>query len=263
LHHRYQLDAALKVIGGLDYSYSVRGEGKQEASPLDPAWQRRALQTVLSTISPQALDLPEPIVRLLLPRPAEYEPNIEMFRGDASPAFDPLAAAATAAEMTVGGLLQPERDARLIDFHRRDAALPSFEEVLGALTDAAFGSPKAAESSRQAEIRRTVEGVVVTDLLRTAASPDSSPAVRSQVDAELRRLRSRLGGAKKPGAPAGAGDFAERSQRQWLSDEIDRWLERRATDTRKPLEAPALPPGQPIGSGTLAIPQLAGCSWED
>src|SRR5260370_24960307 len=42
--------------------------------------------------------------------------------------------------MVAAGLLQRERAARLVDFHRRDPSLPSFEEVLGAMANASFGA---------------------------------------------------------------------------------------------------------------------------
>jgi Met-zincin/Domain of unknown function (DUF5117) len=143
-HHRYQLEAAIKVVGGLDYAYSVRGLGPAEARPLDAPWQRRALAAALSVLAPETLDLPERVVRLILPRPPGYPRNVELFTGDEEPAFDPLAAAAAAADMVAAGLLQRERAARLVDFHRRDPELPSLEEVLGALVDRAFGGGVAA-----------------------------------------------------------------------------------------------------------------------
>ncbi|HEY2737144.1 MAG TPA: zinc-dependent metalloprotease, partial [Thermoanaerobaculia bacterium] len=74
LHHRYQLDAALKMVGGLDYSYALRGDGQPPARPVDGDRQRAALAAVLDTITPAALDLPDPVIALLLPRPAEYRP---------------------------------------------------------------------------------------------------------------------------------------------------------------------------------------------
>jgi hypothetical protein len=268
LYHRYQLDGALKVIGGLDYTYALRGEGPQESPPVGAAWQRRALAAVLEVLSPEALDLPEPVVRLLLPRPHGYRRNIEMFHSAAEPAFDPLAAAAAAADMVVRGLVQRERAERLVDFHRRDGALPGLEEVLAALVEKAFGAP-ASGGERHAELRRVVQWVVVRGLLRTAADPATSPAVGARVEGQLAALRRRL---------ARGQIGAEASQRAFLGAEIARWLERRASSPARPPEppeAPEPPPGQPIGAawgyaGGLGAgwgsadeiwPGLEGCSW--
>ena len=84
-HHRYQLEAASKVVGGLQYTNAVRGDGQPASRPVDGAAQRRALAAILDSLSPEALDLPEPVIDLLLPRPAEYQPNEEMFTGLTSP----------------------------------------------------------------------------------------------------------------------------------------------------------------------------------
>ena len=40
LLHRYQVEAAAKLIGGVDFSYSVRGDGRESARPVPAADQR-------------------------------------------------------------------------------------------------------------------------------------------------------------------------------------------------------------------------------
>jgi hypothetical protein len=292
-HHRYQLEAAIKVVGGLDYEYSVRGEGPQEARPVAAAWQRRALGAALAALAPETLDIPEGVLRLILPQPPGHPPNVELFVGGAAPAFDPLAAAAAAADMTVAGLVQPERAARLVDFHRRDPSLPSFEEVLGALIEASFGiptvpaapatseapaapvgpsAPVRASAERRAELRRVVEWVVVRRLLDLAGDPAASPGVRARVEArlvELRRTLERHGqhelgdrrGAGRAAAPRGEGLAAERAHRDMLTREIARFLDRRDTDAGRHGEPPPPPPGQPIGGGGGLLDGAGGGGW--
>ena len=274
-HHRYQLEAAIKVVGGLDYQYSVRGEGPQEARPVAAAWQRRALGAALSVLSPETLDVPEGVVRLILPRPPGHPPNVELFVGGAAPAFDPLAAAAAAADMVAAGLLQRERAARVVDFHRRDPSLPPFEEVLGALVDAGFGAGLPAGASageRRAELRRVVQWVVVRRLLDLAGDPAASPGVRGRVEARLAELRRALERAERrpagrAGASRGEASSADRAHREMLSREIARFLDRRDTDAGRHGEPLPPPPGQPIGGATGdgrgVPPTLAGCSWDE
>jgi len=247
-HHRYELEAASKVVGGLQYTYALRGDGQPASKPVDGDAQRQALAAVLELLSPETLDLPEPVIALLLPRPAEYGTNAEMFTGLTDPTFDPLSAAATASDMAVRLLLRPERTARLVDFHRRDPALPGLEEVLKGLEDKAFGGalPK---KPRLAEIRRSVQWVVVQRLIGLASDPQAAPGVRSRVEGELRNLHRRLA--------AGPGDAAEASQRAFLAGEIHRYLDRRQDDAPKRPE-PLPPPGQPIGGAET----MGGCSWE-
>ena len=256
LYHRYQLEAAVKTVGGLEYRYAVRGDAAPEAEPVTPELQRRGLEVALATLEPEFLDLPERVLRLVLPRPHGHPPHRELFAGRTGPVFDPLGAAETAAGMTLAGLLQPERAARLVDQHRRDPELPSLEEVLDGVVAAAFGGPDAAteDDARLAEIRRTVQGVAVRAMTDLAAAPDGSPAVAARTEAALAALAGRL-----EEASAGA-EGAAAAHRAYLAREIRRHLERRRRDEAPLPGAPEAPPGSPIGSPGMDW-LGAGCGW--
>ncbi|MCP3981918.1 MAG: DUF5117 domain-containing protein [bacterium] len=245
-HHRYQLEAAIKVVGGMRYRHGFAHEPEARAVPLDGTTQREALGAVLDALEPQRLDVPDSVAELLTPRPPGFGSNRELFQGQARPAFDGLAAAGSAAELVVSGLLQRERCARLVDFHRRDPSLPGLEEALAALVGRAFdgGVP----SERVAEVRRAVQRVVVAGLIRLSADPRASPAVRSRVDLKLRRLAETLGATRD-------GD-ANRAHAAHLTREIRRYLERGHEPLRADEPARDLPPGSPIG----AWGSLRGCS---
>jgi hypothetical protein len=255
-HHRYQLEAASKLVGGLQYTYAIRGDGQPAARPVAGPAQRRALAAVLEILSPDALDLPDSTIALLLPRPAEYRPDPEMFAGLTAPAFDPLSAAATAADMAVRLLLRPERAARLVDFHRRDSSLPGLEEVLQALEDKAFGDGPASGSGRLAEIRRTVQWVVVRRLIGLSSDPQAPPGVRARVDEELRSIARKL-------EAQGSDPPADIAYLRFLSGEIHRYLERQVREGPGQRATPLPPPpGQPIGMPDAAfLDGLGGCSW--
>jgi hypothetical protein len=241
LWHRYQVDATAKAIGGLDYGYGVRGNGGP-SSFVDPALQRRALAALLSAIRPEALDLPEPVLRLLLPRPAGYDRNREMFRGQTGLVFDALGAAATAADLVLAAVLQPERLGRVADFHRRDAQQPALEEVLGGVVEAAFPA-KAPGDARLAEIARVVQRVAADRLVALAAGNETPYPVKLRAEAELRDLARRLA---QP-----AADPAESAHRKLLASDLDRYLEGREWQPQQLVKAPEPPPGQPIGDGWL------------
>ncbi len=260
-HHRYQLDAAAKVVGGLLYSYAMRGDGQPPARPTDAAWQRRALAAITSLLQPAALDLPESVLAVLLPRPPSFPANVEMFGSRTSPAFDALGAAGTAADLAVHALLERERAARLVDFHRRDPRLPGLEEVLAALDRAVFAGA-APSAPRQAELRRTAQWAVVHGMIGLASDAQAAAGVRARVDARLRELAQRL----KP-VHAGIVDAgAEAAMRAYLAAEIARHLERRDDGRVRPAEPLPAPPGQPIGGAGSAAnlaTNLGGCAWGD
>ena len=250
-HHRYQVEATAKLLGGFEYSYAHRGEEEGTMRPVPGPRQRRALSALLETLEPGELDLREDLLQVLLPRPLGHPSNREQFRGRGAPAFDPLAAAATAAGLSLDALLQPERAARMIDFHRRDPTLPGFGEVLEAIIERAFGEGTAPQGDglphrRLVEVRRAVQVAVAGALLDLAAREEASAAVRSRAEASLRTLREAL-----LETPEGAAHGRS------LAAEIGRFLDRpwdREGARRRPLEPP---PGSPIGG---ISPDLGACA---
>ena len=124
MYHRYQVEAAAKVIGGQDYTFSLKGKGDRNPQIVAPEEQRRALAAVLETIKPEALAVPESLLRLIPPRPAGYPRTREDFRIRTQPVFDALAPAEAAADHVSGFLFNQERAARLVQFHARDARNP-------------------------------------------------------------------------------------------------------------------------------------------
>src|SRR3989440_11124145 len=50
LLHRYQVEAASKLVGGMDYTFALRGDGQAPTQIVAPAEQRRALAAVLATL---------------------------------------------------------------------------------------------------------------------------------------------------------------------------------------------------------------------
>lgn len=235
--HRYQIDAAAKVLGGLDYRYAVRGDGQPPARPIDAARQRRALGVLLDAVRPEELDLPETLLGLLLPRPFGYERNREQFAGATLPAFDALGAAATAADLVLQNLLQPQRCARLVDQNRRDPAQPSLEEMLTALRTRVFETNDAIPP-RLAEIRRAVQRSAVVALLGLWSDAAAPPYVRSRVEWELATLQREL-------SRRGGRDDAEKAHRAALAQDLERHLER-SGKAEAPEGLPP-PPGSPIG----------------
>ena len=250
LHHRYQLAAAVKVVGGAHYRYAIRGDGQTPMLPIDPEVQRRALDSILATISPAVLDLPDSVLEQFPPRPAGYEVNREQFVSQTAPTFDPLGAAATAADMAIGGLLQAERAARLVDFHRRDPQFPDFGEILDALYDAIFDTP--ATSDRIRAIAQRVQSVFVSRLAELAVNAEATPAVRASAEATLSRILTAARSDPSGSDPASI-------HRLYLARTIERFMARPAPNQPEAVASPLNPPGQPIGAAMLAS-RAAGCS---
>src|ERR1700687_3404362 len=202
--HRYQVEAASKLVGGMDYTFALRGDGQTPTQIVAPAEQRRALAAVLATLKPDALALPEPLLKMIPPRPPDYERGREHFKIHTSPAFDALAPAEAAAQHTLQFLFNPERAARLMEFHARDAANPGLEEVLNTVLKDTWESPHA--EGYAGEIANVVDNVVLYDLMALAANERASDEVRAAVSFRLHELKVWLDNSA--GGEAASGERA-------------------------------------------------------
>ncbi|HZH92306.1 MAG TPA: zinc-dependent metalloprotease [Pyrinomonadaceae bacterium] len=245
LHHRYQLQAAVKSVGGLYYTYAVRtGAGTNPPRVQEivaPARQREALNAVLDTLRPETLAIPPRILALIPPRAYGYEGGTgEYFRNRADPVFDPVAAATVAADLAILPLVEPHRAARLDNFHALNSANPDFKQILDALVARTWLDP-APRDAYHALIARAVQSLTVTRLMDTAANADASPQVRAAATETLRDLSERL---KLP-----SPDTAAAAHRRGIRDDIERFLAR-PDAPRKQTTPLAIPQGDPIGSGS-------------
>ncbi|HEX3108867.1 MAG TPA: zinc-dependent metalloprotease, partial [Thermoanaerobaculia bacterium] len=114
LHHRYQLEAAAKSIGGLNYTYAIKEKGAISPEPVrkivDAKRQRDAIDAVMSTLDPKFLVLPQRILDVIPPRAYGHEGGTaELFEKKTAPVFDPIAAATASIDITMTALLDPHR----------------------------------------------------------------------------------------------------------------------------------------------------------
>src|SRR5260370_2576717 len=163
MYHRYQVEAAVKQVGGEDYTFSLRGKGDRNPQIIAPEEQRRALAAVLDTLKPEVLALPESVLRLIPPRPPGYPRTREDFRIRTYPTFDALAPPEAIANHVCDFLLNQERAARLVEFHARDSRNPGFDEVLDKILTATWKTP--ARGGYQGEIQHVVNVIVLNDLM--------------------------------------------------------------------------------------------------
>ncbi len=192
LLHRYQTEAAVKLIGGLDFRYALRGDGQLITAMVPAADQRRGLAAVLATIAASVLTLPEELLRLLPPRPPEYAAGRDSFRGHTGLTFDPLGAAEGAATHSFSLLFNPQRAARLVEYHQRDASLPGLDEVLRAALGATWFAP--AETGLAQAVKLRVEHVALRHLMALAASGEASALVQAIAAEAIEGLRAALAG---------------------------------------------------------------------
>ena len=237
LFHRYQAEATVKLLGGLNYTYALRGDGQPVPEIVRAGDQRRALDALLRSVHPDTLTLPEHILRLIPPRAYGSTRHRETFDIRTGLTLDPLAMAEMASDMVAGLILHPARAARLIEHHARDAAQPSLDETIDALIDATWKTTPG--GGLAGEVHRTVNDVILTNLMRLAASEAASPLVRAAADQRLKQLAIYLGSELRRATGSTAAQFSDAVNR------IHRFREDPA-DFNFPVR-PNAPPGSPIG----------------
>ena len=237
LHHRYQVEAAASAVGGLEYIYALRGDGRNPVSPVPAAQQFAALRALTSTLDPSALALPRSVLDRLPPRPAGYRRHRELFPRYTGGMFDAISPAVVAADHTVASLLEPQRAARLVEQHAVDPSLPGLETVIDALLEASFSVDTT--DSYHAEVSRAVERVVI-DRLMSLARTASMPQVGAVAALRLDQKREALTGS------AAAADEADRAHYLAVARDIEHFLTKPA-QAAEDASALAAPPGAPIG----------------
>ncbi len=245
--HRYQVEAASKLVGGMDYTFALRGDGEVPTQIVAPAEQRRALAAVLATLKPETLALPESLLKIIPPRPPEYPRDREDFKIHTSPAFDALAPAESAAQQTLQFLFNPERAARLVEFHARNAENPGLEEVLDGVLNATWKAPH--PKGYNGEIANTVDNVVLYDLMALSANDHASDEVRAMASLKLQELKDWIN------APAAVQVGSDRAHLLFAATRIELFeKDPKRIDLTPPVEPPD---GPPIGSMGML-----DCDWQ-
>ena len=238
MYHRYQVEAATKLIGGQDYTFSLKGKGDRNPQIVSPEEQRRALAVVLDTIKPEALAVPESLLRLIPPRPAGYQRTREDFRIRTQPVFDALAPAEAVADHVSGFLLNPERAARLVQFHALDQRNPGLAEVIDKIFAATWKAPAA--MGYPGEIQHTVNTIILSDLMALASSERAPNQARAIASWKLEQLKTWLATQSRL--------RTDENQRAFLYYSVEQ-IKRFQDDPKKMNLTPAQQPpdGQPIG----------------
>jgi hypothetical protein len=216
LHHRYSLEGLIKHIGGMDFTYAMRGDSQIPTTIVPAAQQRRALAMALDALEPARLTVPERVMALIPPAPAGGDQSIEWIGSAGRTSFDQISLAGGLATEVIEGILERGRAARLVLLNARDAANPSLDEVIRTLVSRTWGAASSANAGHQA-LRRAVQQVVLNTLLDRAGDRQALAEVRSICAMHLDLLKNRL-------SAGSAGSPADRAHRAAAVRAINRFL---------------------------------------
>ena len=239
LLHRYQTEAAIKEIGGLDYRYRLRGDGQPDAQIVSSDEQKKALAAILQTLAPDTLTLPESLLRILPPRPPGFPRTRESFPSETGLTFDPIAAAESAADLTLQVLLDPARASRVVQYHMRTPpSSPSLREIMEAVSKTTATRIDGGHTM-SSEVERAVEVRGLQAMFSLGANPAASSQARAIARSHINDLLKQWTSEVAP------TDSAEAIHRSGMIELINEFQKDPTKFTpAKPIEAP---PGMPIG----------------
>ena len=233
LLHRYQLEAVTKSVGGMNYSYAIRGDGQMVTKPLTRDEQLKALDAVIGCMDPSFLLLPNSIVSVIPPRPAGYDFTRELFKKRTGLAFDALSPAEAASDLALSFLFNAQRVNRMVEYQAMNGGL-GLDEMINALIAKTWKA--APRKGMEDLILKQNQQLVLTYLLALNISDELSFPAKAVIQKSLADLTKSFEEQKKinkdPGTDA----------------QLTLALARiKAPEKAKPTLHLETPPGAPIG----------------
>lgn len=227
-YHRYQAEAAGKWLGGHRYDYNVKvNAGAEQLIPVSGSEQRKALSTLLSTLNPDFLKMPNQISALIPPKAYGWSKTRESATGFTGASLDPVSMAEASVNHTLNILLSPERLARMDIQHASDATIPGARELIADTW--ATTQQKSAQGIGNLIHQRTQTAMLrkLGGLLATSTAPEVKAAALHQ----LTQIKTQY--EKAPDSP----------QALWLKTVAAQQLNALAPQKD---DEQKLPPGSPI-----------------
>jgi hypothetical protein len=235
LFHRYQIEAVSKVVGGLYYSYAIKGDGQMITRAVTKEEQLNALIAITDCIDPKVLEIPENILKLIPPRPAGYDYNKELFNRRTGLSFDPLAAAEAAADIPLSFLFNTNRLNRLVEFQAENNGL-GIDNMINVLTTKTWKAPRL--KGFQKLIQQQNEQLLLTYLLAGSINDQASFATKSELLKAIDDLKTYATAQLKA-----TTDATYKGHLLLILERI------KSPEKAKPTLHQVPPPGSPIGCG--------------
>jgi len=192
LLHRYQVEAVVKMIGGVDYNYAIKGPIPFSVKVVSPTQQRNALLEYLNTLNPKALKIPSHLNKLLHPRSFSNPRTRENFLSQTGVTFDYLGIASSLGDALIGMLLHPERANRLVMQFGFDKNQLSLKETLNILIKNHF--KKTLRNTHENQLNEIVKGSILKHLMHLGQNSLASSITKATVYEQLEALDRWLAG---------------------------------------------------------------------
>ena len=230
--HRYQLEGVVKLIGGQDYDYGVKGGSSIGVKAVAPRVQKEALATLINSLDQGTLGIPPHIRKMMPPHAFGYGASRESFATQTGLTFDALGAAHTLSDAVLSMLLNEQRAARLVQQKAFDEQQLGFKETLTLLIEDVFKQKQYDTESKA--IQMVVQGNLLQHIMQLGKASNIPNAVRAEVHESLFALSSWL------------KDQRTHPYGNYYRNSIENYFEHPAE--LQALASPKIPDGSPIGS---------------
>lgn len=241
--HRYQSEAVVKLVGGIDYNYAIKGDGQLITKVINADTQRNALKALLNVITPENLEIPQDKIDLFPPRAMGYSRSRESFKGKTGVSFDAISAASSASDMVLSWLLHPERASRLVHQKSMDSAQLGLTDLLDELVGVIFSSSNTPNGLRK-EIQTSTQFNLVNAMIRLGNQKNTLPQVNAIIQFRLNALKNELSD-KIQDKQAKGEQPNNKAYLQYLVNMID------SMEELPSATPPRVPDGSPIGMDCL------------
>jgi len=233
--HRYQAEAAARLVGGVDFDYAVKGDkAAMRNAPAAAAIQTQAIDALLTLLTPKSLALDSRLVARIPPPAFGYAATRESPPQRIGGALDPVTMAEAAAEQVLAQLLAPGRLARLQQQHAANDAVPDTSTLLTAIVARTLQAPS--QDALAGEIQQRVNLLVVEHLLRLSYDDAAVPETQARAQAVTRDVSAWLKSSQRAANLQG--------HYRYLAEMIGKATGERKFERRK--NVAQMPPGAPI-----------------
>ncbi|MFT5673017.1 MAG: hypothetical protein ACI9JT_001658 [Polaribacter sp.] len=234
--HRFQTEATVKLIGGLEYSYAVKGGNQTVVKRVSGITERIALQAVLKTLAVDEIAIPKEKLVLFPPRAIGFGRSRESFKSDLGVEFDAFGAVETASEMTLNLLLNPQRASRLIAHKSLNKRQLGLVELIDELVTKTIN--KTHKDAYYQELQNVINIKVLEQLFYVASSKNQYQQVNAIVFFKLDEIKLILQNKNAVGV--------QKIYDAAMVKMIEGFIKK--PTLFKKTKAPQIPDGSPIGS---------------
>jgi len=229
--HRYQIEAAAKAIGGVDYLYFVKNNNNDKVKFVDSKLQRKSFESLLSVLKPKNLVLPNNLFDILSPRSFRNPRTRENFVSNTGVTFDYINTSSSLINHTLTFLLNPERINRINQQNIFGDDILTLENYLAEISKSIFDNKKL--NTYEESVNKNTSSLYLDHLFMAFNNSRTNDLSKSIILASIMDTMNNL--STNPN-----------NYNRFLINKIDGFLSN--PDQYKPIEKTKIPDGSPIGN---------------